>query len=241
LATYEIWIPSLRERRDDMGRLLVRFLREELETIGEAHRLDPPPPEEKPWLPSSLVARLADYDWPGNVRKLRNVARQLIIGNRGRKRLEITAAVERLLSGHELSDAPPAGEAPPLEPATMEEARVAPAAATASSDADNAAGSDSPARRSAARKPADVTEPELREALRASGWELEATAQKLGISRASTYNLCKRYQVRMAGDLAEEEIIRCHRECGGDVAAMAERLEVSERALGRRVREIGLE
>jgi two-component system nitrogen regulation response regulator GlnG len=38
-----------------------------------------------------------------------------------------------------------------------------------------------------------------------------------------------------------EEIERCHRECGGDLDRMAERLEVSRRALGRRVKELGLE
>jgi len=34
-------------------------------------------------MPASLVARLARCDWPGNVRQLRNVARQLVIESRG--------------------------------------------------------------------------------------------------------------------------------------------------------------
>src|SRR4051812_205593 len=58
LASYEIAIPPLRERRDDFGRLLVHFLRQELSAIGEERRLLPAGPAP-PWLPASIVARLA--------------------------------------------------------------------------------------------------------------------------------------------------------------------------------------
>ena len=40
LAGFEIFIPPLRERIDDLGRLFVYFLRQELERVGEANRLD---------------------------------------------------------------------------------------------------------------------------------------------------------------------------------------------------------
>jgi two-component system nitrogen regulation response regulator GlnG len=40
--------------------------------------------------------------------------------------------------------------------------------------------------------------------------------------------------------LSVEEIARCHRECQGDLDAMVRRLEVSKRALGRRLKELGL-
>ena len=46
--------------------------------------------------------------------------------------------------------------------------------------------------------------------------------------------------MRTAGDLSSDEIERCFRECAGDLDRMAERLEVSRRALGRRVKELGL-
>jgi DNA-binding NtrC family response regulator len=243
LAAYEIWIPPLRDRRDDIGRLLVRFLREELQEIGEAHRLSCPGPGAKPWLPASLVARLANYDWPGNVRQLRNVVRQLVIGNRGRDRAEITPAVERLLL-RQMAAAPP-----PPEPAKASEVPKAGAHASDSPPLDEptpaphatTAAAPPPARSAARRKPADVTEGELRETLRACRFDLAAAAEQLGISRASMYLLIERYPgFRTAGNLDEEEIVRCHRELGGDLAKMSERLEVSERALARRVRELGL-
>ncbi|HVK71139.1 MAG TPA: sigma-54-dependent Fis family transcriptional regulator, partial [Polyangium sp.] len=91
------------------------------------------------------------------------------------------------------------------------------------------------------RKPADVTEAELREVLRTCRWDLAASAGKLGISRASMYLLIERFPgFRVAGALTAQEITQCHRELGGDLARMAEQLEVSEKALLRRVRELGL-
>ena len=44
LAGYEIWLPPLRERRDDVGRLLIHFLRRELAPLGEASAWIPAPP-----------------------------------------------------------------------------------------------------------------------------------------------------------------------------------------------------
>jgi two-component system nitrogen regulation response regulator GlnG len=70
---------------------------------------------------------------------------------------------------------------------------------------------------------------------------LKATAEELGISRPSLYQLIERCPaIRKAGDLAPEEIARCHQECQGDLDAMVERLMVSRDALYRRVRELGL-
>ncbi len=79
LGGYEIRLPPLRERREDFGRLLYHFLAAELAAIGAPDRLAAPAGEGRPWLPAPLVARLAAGDWPGNVRQLRNLARQLAV------------------------------------------------------------------------------------------------------------------------------------------------------------------
>ena len=81
LAGYEIRLPPLRERRDDVGRLLYHFLAEELRATGRESRLTSR--DAEPWLGASLVARLASRDWPGNVRELRNVARRIVADNPG--------------------------------------------------------------------------------------------------------------------------------------------------------------
>jgi DNA-binding NtrC family response regulator len=93
LNGYEIRLPVLRERREDFGQLFFAFLRQELEAMGETERLSDSGPRGTPWLPAPLVARLAAADWPGNVRQLRNVARQIAIGNRGAAQAVLPPAV----------------------------------------------------------------------------------------------------------------------------------------------------
>ena len=246
LSSYEISIPPLRVRRDDIGRLLVRFLREELDRIGEPHRLLPPAPEDKLWLPTSLVARLAEHDWPGNIRQLRNVVRQLVISGRGRDRVELTPAVERVLAERASSGrAAPGGDAEPLEASDPPEATDLPPhpAPSAPLPPDPAAPADPAAEpRAAGRAPAEVSEDELAAVLRANRWNVTAAAKQLGVRRPSLYMLMKRYEPpRSAGAPAPEEIIRCYRECDGDVERTAERLGISAWSMAQWARKLGLE
>ena len=96
LGGFRLELPSLRSRRDDVGRLVVHFLRAELEALGAARRLPPVgDPRARPWLPASVVERLVRYEWPGNVRELRNVARQIAISDRTRERVQLD---ERLVA-----------------------------------------------------------------------------------------------------------------------------------------------
>ncbi len=110
LAGYEIELPPLRRRREDFGRLLLHFLRQELATAGAVQRLDPVA-GGRPWLPAPLVARLARLAWPGNVRQLRNAVRQIAVRGAGKVEAELPPLLARRL---EL--APP--EADPTSPAT---------------------------------------------------------------------------------------------------------------------------
>jgi two-component system, NtrC family, nitrogen regulation response regulator GlnG len=219
LSGYEIPIPPLRERRDDVGRLLYSFLRQELAALGEVDRLDPPPQEGEPWMPASIVARLARHPWPGNVRQLRNVARQLVIGSRGSQSVVVGPQVERLLR----EAATPAGPVPAAGPEKRHEETT-------------------PRRAPAAwRRPAEVGEEELLAALRANRWELKPTAAQLGIARPSLYLLIARSgQVRKAADLSRAEILECHGACGGDLEAMVDHLEVSQSGLAQRMRQLGI-
>jgi two-component system, NtrC family, nitrogen regulation response regulator GlnG len=78
LAGFELPVPPLDARRDDIGRLVLAFARDELAAAGEPDRLADPA-----WLPAPLVAALARRPWPGNVRELRNAVRALVIAGRG--------------------------------------------------------------------------------------------------------------------------------------------------------------
>ncbi|HEY4562261.1 MAG TPA: sigma-54 dependent transcriptional regulator, partial [Thermoanaerobaculia bacterium] len=221
LAGYSLRLPPLRERRDDIGRLLVHFLRQELAATGELEILDRDS-SRLLWMKPALMVRLARYDWPGNVRQLRNAVRQLVIGSRGLPQLQSGPELESLLGG---------GGRP------VEAGAVPPAAAPA-------VAAPAPASRPVAarrRKPADISQDELLAVLRAHRWRLKSAAEELGISRPSLYVLIERCPaIRKAGDLKVEEIVLCHRECGGDLDLMVECLKVSRDALHRRTRELGL-
>lgn len=217
LASYELHVPPLRERRDDVGRLFSHFLRAELGLLGQARRLEGADAGGKPWLPPSLVAALARHDWPGNVRQLRNVVRQIVVGSPESGSLSLDQALARLSS---------AGGAPAPRGAASADREPDPPAARA---------------QAGRRKPTEVTEDELIEALRACRWDFKSTADRLRIARTSLYALvdaCSK--VRRASDLDPGDIERCYRECGGDVEQMASRLQVSKHALQRRIRELRL-
>jgi two-component system, NtrC family, nitrogen regulation response regulator GlnG len=79
LAGYEIMVPALRERRDDIARMLVAFLAKELEVLGALDRLAPPEPGVPAWLGLDTMRAIVAGEWRGNVRELKNVARQLAV------------------------------------------------------------------------------------------------------------------------------------------------------------------
>ncbi len=76
LATHQIFLPPLHERREDIPRLLMTFLREELDEAGLA-QLRATAEDGRRWLPALVVAKLVAASWPGNVRQLRNVTKYL--------------------------------------------------------------------------------------------------------------------------------------------------------------------
>ena len=106
LNAYEIHIPPLRERREDLGRLLVHFLRQELQAVGEARLLAYDGPGSPLWLPAEVIARFAAHAWPGNLRQLRNAVRRIVIGSRGRPALEVGADLEQVLRAAEAKELP---------------------------------------------------------------------------------------------------------------------------------------
>jgi two-component system nitrogen regulation response regulator GlnG len=213
LAGYEIHLPPLRARRDDIGRLLIHFLGLDLAEIGETDRLDRSEPA--PWLSMSLVTRLVRYDWPGNVRQLRNAIRQIVIANRGRAEAALPEPLARQLE-------PPAPAGAAVDPASGTHALS------------HRAG---PPR----RHPADISREELAQALHAHRWNIRATAAALRIPRTSLYRMIEASPgLRTAGELDADEIRACHRDTGGNLDAMVERLRVSKSALQRRIKELSL-
>jgi two-component system nitrogen regulation response regulator GlnG len=211
LAGYEIRVPPLRERREDIGMLFLHFARQELQELGQAGPWETREPRAEPWLPASLAVRLLRYSWPGNIRQLRNFARQLIIGSRNLPTLQLSPPLERML------EAPLPQAEPGPTPASPEPAVVS------------------------RRKPSEVGDQEMVAALNATSWDLKAAAERLNITRSSLYMLIERSpSLRTAADLSEEEITHCFQECDGDLDAMVQKLQVSKRGLQGRLKRMGL-
>ncbi len=69
LAVVPLRIPSLRERREDIAELARHFIERSAETAGIPRR----------HFSADALAALQSYDWPGNVRQLRNLVEWLLI------------------------------------------------------------------------------------------------------------------------------------------------------------------
>jgi DNA-binding NtrC family response regulator len=259
LAGYEIQVPPVRARRDDVARLLIYFLGLDLAEGGETECLDRT--ESTPWLSMQQMVRLVRYDWPGNVRQLRNAARQIVIANRGRAEATLPDALVRQI------EQPPAAALGSALPGPFSGTSAGPFSGTSqgafpgTSQGPFPGTSQGPAhgalndglsvttaehaRRMAMalprRQPSDISEQELVEALREHRWNIRATAVALRIPRTSLYRLIESSPgLRTAGDLDPDEIRACHSATNGNLDAMVERLCVSKKALRRRIKELSL-
>ncbi|HEY0992530.1 MAG TPA: sigma 54-interacting transcriptional regulator [Kofleriaceae bacterium] len=116
LSGIAIDVPALRDRRDDVARLLVRFLGEELAALGASPRLRPRTADEPLWLPAAFVAAACRQPWPGNVRQLRNACRRIAAAHHADDAIALESLVEQL----ERRDSPEA----PAETATIDDERA---------------------------------------------------------------------------------------------------------------------
>ena len=73
LSVYPVRLPALRERREDIPALVSHFVRQLAKKMGK----------EIETVPQDAMAALQNYDWPGNIRELRNVIERAMIITRG--------------------------------------------------------------------------------------------------------------------------------------------------------------
>jgi len=192
LAGYELHVPDLRARREDIPLLLMHFVDRELAATGEPERAG----ELLTLLIASrLLGRIVRHPLPGNVRQLRNLARHLVISNRGRDEPTITPAVERVLGDEAVVEPAPqpasAGKAPSPRPAEISNERLLQALRDHAWSPNRAAASlgiatgtlhDLMRRSGQVRRAADLTEDELRAAQTACGGDTRAMADRLCVS-----------------------------------------------------------
>jgi transcriptional regulator with GAF, ATPase, and Fis domain len=73
LAVVPLRVPALRERREDIARLVEHFVRQQGPRIGRRVRS----------VAAEALAELVAYDWPGNVRELRSVVERALVMDTG--------------------------------------------------------------------------------------------------------------------------------------------------------------
>ena len=190
LAGYRIAIPPLRERRDDIGRLLVHLLTIELSATGELARLTPPDAPATCWLPTSLVSRLARHEWPGNVRELRNVVRQIALLGRGE--LQVPESRITFSASVAPASAPPEATRIRIEPMALDEGdlllalrrnRFSPSATAAELGISRTTLFTLMERYPSIRNAADVTASEIARVRLECEGDLDAMAMKLDVSK----------------------------------------------------------
>lgn len=107
INVFNIHIPRLRERKEDLPLLVEHFL--SLLSNGN------PPPA----MPDKTMKRLLGYDWPGNVRELRNVLERALILSEGK------AITENCLPKELLDREAGQSGAPPMSLENMEREHIA--------------------------------------------------------------------------------------------------------------------
>jgi two-component system nitrogen regulation response regulator GlnG len=167
----------------------------------------------QPVLPLELVVEIACYDWPGNIRQLGHTLRRaaLLVQHGGTPQLEQLVRLTPAPAGSAARLAP-AAEAPPATAAAPETPR---------------------------RKPSDITDAEVLQAMADNDWNIQAAARDLGISRPTMYKLLDAHrEIRWAERIPADEIERALAACGGDVGRCAELLRTPTESLRREVRRL---
>jgi len=104
LAAFEVKLPPLRERREEIPGLAARFFHRELEKSGTA----------SPGITRAALGALVRYPWPGNVRELQNeIAKAALLLEAGEP-LDLQHLSERVRR-------PPGESAPPAVTLTLDE------------------------------------------------------------------------------------------------------------------------
>jgi two-component system, NtrC family, nitrogen regulation response regulator GlnG len=205
-------LPPLRERAQDIGPLLLHFLRPALQETMEPWRLDPPKGDESLWLSAADVATMMMGTWPGNVRGLRNAVRDLTVFGRGKPRAEIGKKASEQI-GELRHRRQPAGAAPQA-----------------------AAASGSGPRPHVRRA---IPDEELLRVYEQCEGNITKAAATLNVPRSTFHRLLERHPgIRNANAVPKADLIRRYLSCAGDVDRLAAELGVNRRGLKLRLTQL---
>jgi two-component system response regulator AtoC len=173
LNVFPIHLPPLRDRIDDLPRLVEHFIAKFTRTAGKAVR----------GISGEAIAMMQSYSWPGNVRELENVVERAIIVARGP---EITGA------DLDFGKRGTGGQMPPGAPTATPPGGIAATAPIAGLGAAGAAGT-SISKPLTARL-LDEEKREIMAAIDRCGGNIAGAARTLGVNRSTLY-----YRLRKHG------------------------------------------
>lgn len=201
LESFIIHLPPLRARREDIGLLILHLLAKSSASAV-------------PDFPASLVAELALYDWPGNVRQLTHVVKRCVMALQIEEQPDLASMFDQ---------APRSQQMPATIPAPVSD-HAAPQAAANSY-----------------KKPAKLSPEEVLQAMQRHQWNILAAAQALGISRPSLYKLLDAHpDIRRAEHIGQAEIAQALAHCAGNLEACAAYLKTPSESLRRQARHLHL-
>lgn len=201
MESFVIRVPALRERREDIGVLLLHALQACVDS-----------PAELAAFPAGLASEICNYDWPGNIRQLSNVARRAVMAQRAGQPFGLAQFVREPF----ISRSVIAGKHDETPEASASVAQR--------------------------RSLASIGNDDVIQAMEDNGWQISGAAQQLGISRPSLYKLIEAHPgIRPAALIPQPEISAAARAYDGDIGLCASHLKTPAEALRRHLRLNGTE
>ncbi|MES2073427.1 MAG: sigma 54-interacting transcriptional regulator [Pseudomonadota bacterium] len=222
LEAFVIHVPALRERREDIGLLIVHFLREWAGQSGASVELPP-----------DFVGELCNEDWPGNIRQLMNVLRRAVMAVQAGAAPQLADYVRWPQAGSAALIRQPAADYAGSAVSSVELASAYRVAGAAGAEQDKGG--------RGRVKLAELSHEDIVLAMENNAWRIRSAAQELGISRPSMYKLLDGHpQIRWADAIPQEEIQQALQEHAGDLERCASSLKTPSEALRRHVRGLGM-
>ncbi len=162
----QVTIPPLRERREDIPRIVRVALERAAAAVGR--------PADVPQITDAALMRLTAYDWPGNVRQLLNVVQNMVytaLGEQAQPGAAVTVDVRHIPDDVRASDAHDAADSPDV-PGTSGFASLAGTSLE------------------------QIEKRAIRETLRLTGGNREQAAKLLGLGERTLYRKLREYGIR---------------------------------------------
>ncbi|MBC8523783.1 MAG: sigma-54-dependent Fis family transcriptional regulator [Chlorobium phaeobacteroides] len=176
LEEYPLFIPSLRERKEDIPLLANHFL----ESFCTANNIEPLT------FNKSVLDQLSEYDWPGNIRELQNIVRRAAINRSGDEIISVPVLSQGSRQDQPSQNAHSPGNTPERQSTLPEKTPH------------SSLPSDSGLPEQNDEKKFLLKSAELQAIIKAytlTGGNQTRTAEVLGISRSSLYRKLKKYGI----------------------------------------------